>query len=711
MSYSRDEVIHPTHWYTVLDSISGDGVLSGGEVTPGTGLAVNISAATVLIDGNKYTFNAGSVTLNAANATYPRKDLIIATPSGFSKVTGTPAAISPTGRTRFETESPEPPAKPASSVVLAEVWVAAGATSLTTSDIRDRRIFAAYDIYKPVSDTLKTDKYVEAPGVLGKGRRYVLSFDGADDYVNTPLSINGYAGLTYEAWVNAGDLNFGATNWKMIVDDGNSQTFLAVSKTNYNIVFGLNTGSGFSTLSGLTLSQNQWYHVVGTYDGSYQRIYVNGVLDTSKAWSGNIVSSTTVRVGWGLSDRYWRGLIDEVRIYSRALSDDEIKWNYMHPDDPIRDGLVLWLPMDESTGDTVYDLSGYNNNGTRYGATWTHTEVPTGLSALQERFTAKYVLGRLGIGTTSPAEKLHVIGNVRLDDAYNLMWSDISLYRYAADVLKTDDNFDALALRIGGIEVIDASRNLKNLFADASLITSGRFTISRLPGGASGYVLTGQGTGADPAYAPLPIATRNDVLRAIQQQGGTFWFNNNWLPSGMLSTYISGSGYLSWNTDRLDLHTGASNGSYAYAIKSTAWLGDWGKKRWFRVFVRFMNYSYQYFHIVSGWFGAGSSANTQPHIGFKLINGTLYGTVGNGSSESTISIETITSQVNRRLECVFTPGVECRFYVDGVDKGALTTNLPTGTNYADYLFAASVYNTEAVDKYLYVMECRVLQEE
>jgi hypothetical protein len=200
--------------------------------------------------------------------------------------------------------------------------------------------------------------------------RNALSFDGVDDYVNTPLSINGYAGLTYEAWVNAGDLNFGGTSWKVIIDDGNNQTFLAVIKTNYQITFAVNTSSRSTLNSSLTLSQNQWYHIVGTYDGSYQRIYVNGVLDTSKAWSGNIVSSTTVRVGWGLSDRYWRGLIDEVRIYSRALSASEIQQLYLRRFDEtipdVRSGLVLDLPLD---GDAL-DYSGYGNHGTIYGAKW-----------------------------------------------------------------------------------------------------------------------------------------------------------------------------------------------------------------------------------------------------------------------------------------------------------------------------------------------------
>ena len=120
-----------------------------------------------------------------------------------------------------------------------------------------------------------------------------------------------------------------------------------------------------------------------------------------------------------------------------------------------------------------------------------------------ERMTVDLNTGNVGIGTISPAEKLHVIGNVRIDDAYKLVWSDTNLYRSTTDVLKTDDNFDALSLRIGGTEVIDSQCNLKNVAADASIITSGRFGMARMPAGTNGYVLTAKGVGVDPAYGTI----------------------------------------------------------------------------------------------------------------------------------------------------------------------------------------------------------------
>lgn len=202
------------------------------------------------------------------------------------------------------------------------------------------------------------------------------------------------------------------------------------------------------------------------------------------------------------------------------------------------------------------------------------------------------------------------------------------------------------------------------------------------------------------------------VLEAIQKHLGVFWFNNHWLPPDMLEKGVTGSAYADWFAESVALHTGTTSASYIYVLKLALGLSEgysWGKKRYFGLYVNIGTYTYQYIHLVTGYASPTSSGNTNPHIGFKIINNTLYGTVANGSAESTLAIETYSASVYRRLECVFTPGVECRFYVNGVDKGALTTNLPTGTSYAYRLFHASIYNTEAVDKIIRIYEARILQ--
>src|SRR5262249_25047021 len=75
------------------------------------------------------------------------------------------------------------------------------------------------------------------------------------------------------------------------------------------------------------LPVNTWTHLAGTYDGTTLRLYVNGTLVASQAASGTITTSTgAVRLGgnavWG---EYFRGRIDDVRIFNRALSQAEVQ--------------------------------------------------------------------------------------------------------------------------------------------------------------------------------------------------------------------------------------------------------------------------------------------------------------------------------------------------------------------------------------------------
>ncbi|MEM4497783.1 MAG: hypothetical protein QW692_03035 [Nitrososphaerota archaeon] len=77
---------------------------------------------------------------------------------------------------------------------------------------------------------------------------------------------------------------------------------------------------------------------------------------------------------------------------------------------------------------------------------------------------------RLGIGTNAPSESLHVVGNIKIDDAYKLTWSDVNLYRAGADLLKTDDNLAIGTLTPGSILFAGPdgliSQNNANLFWD-----------------------------------------------------------------------------------------------------------------------------------------------------------------------------------------------------------------------------------------------------
>ncbi|MHA1305630.1 MAG: hypothetical protein ACTSPI_18160, partial [Candidatus Heimdallarchaeaceae archaeon] len=81
-----------------------------------------------------------------------------------------------------------------------------------------------------------------------------------------------------------------------------------------------------------------------------------------------------------------------------------------------------------------------------------------------------YNTGKVGIGDSSPDFTLDVAGDIRVQSSNKLYFggtgssdNDVNLYRSATNVLKTDDNFDALSLRISGTEVITSGRVLQNI--------------------------------------------------------------------------------------------------------------------------------------------------------------------------------------------------------------------------------------------------------
>ncbi len=82
----------------------------------------------------------------------------------------------------------------------------------------------------------------------------------------------------------------------------------------------------------------QWYHVVGTYNNNSIKIYVNGQLEGSEKIGSVIpyVGSTPLTIGYfpytESGSFSFNGLIDEVRIYNRALSDSEVTQLYNVPE-------------------------------------------------------------------------------------------------------------------------------------------------------------------------------------------------------------------------------------------------------------------------------------------------------------------------------------------------------------------------------------------
>jgi hypothetical protein len=135
--------------------------------------------------------------------------------------------------------------------------------------------------------------------------------------------------MTIEAWVNPSVvggwqtvlLKEGAGNMAYELYSNNDVSRPGVYFTGANGAIRAATGTA-------KLAANSWTHIATTYDGTNMRVYVNGVLVRTVARSGSMIATAgPLHIGgnevWG--GEFYSGLIDEVRIYNRALSLEEIQ--------------------------------------------------------------------------------------------------------------------------------------------------------------------------------------------------------------------------------------------------------------------------------------------------------------------------------------------------------------------------------------------------
>ena len=159
-----------------------------------------------------------------------------------------------------------------------------------------------------------------------------LSFDGTNDYVDvgTGTGLNITQNITMEAWIKLNTYTSGgASTDRASIVQKTGQYYMTVNSTNGTLDAFFQGVIGH-TPSNSTVPLNQWTYTAITYDGSNIKWYINGVLDKMSSATGAITSDPRdVRVGGEPGfGRFTNGLIDEVRIYNRALSADDIDHLY-----------------------------------------------------------------------------------------------------------------------------------------------------------------------------------------------------------------------------------------------------------------------------------------------------------------------------------------------------------------------------------------------
>lgn len=228
-----------------------------------------------------------------------------------------------------------------------------------------------------------------ADGRFGKA----ASFDGTNDYIDggqgssLALSDN----FTLSTWINPSSLHatgyFGLKNVFLYRGDSSSSTinYLLQAESDTSIVFKKRVGAeGIVSYSftGVPSLTGRWSHVMLTVSSGTATLFVNGTKISSQAIAAlgyqsgqNLYLGTSINNNGASSEQFFLGRIDDVRIYSRVLSDTEISNLYQKTssaklnasqNDRMTNGLVgLWsFNGPDLSGTTAYDRSGQGNNGT-----------------------------------------------------------------------------------------------------------------------------------------------------------------------------------------------------------------------------------------------------------------------------------------------------------------------------------------------------------
>ena len=205
-----------------------------------------------------------------------------------------------------------------------------------------------------------------------------MYFNGYNAYVEVSAQlINVYKPFTVMGWFSPNDIIGDRTLFEFY-GAGNSRVRFAIRNGNtaINEIFSPITYNRFLWGSVKQIYVREWHHFAAVVDptgstNNYQ--YIDGVLqftgisDSAKWYQLRQPIKFTIAYP-AYYCTWWYGLIAQVLVYSRLLSASEIIYNMSNPNNPIRDGLVLWLDARacDTSKNVCWDLSGNGNHGAMY---------------------------------------------------------------------------------------------------------------------------------------------------------------------------------------------------------------------------------------------------------------------------------------------------------------------------------------------------------
>ena len=207
------------------------------------------------------------------------------------------------------------------------VWTAPDPGTLPIANNGGYLATSAQGTYQPGMAT-----GVAGPGYGGLGGATVGAFNGLGGYVNIGMNVPDLSGdinrLTVMTWVKFGTFNM---NWQAIVGCGDRH-WLLQRYNNADVIGFRFDGTDLWNIGGRSVNDGQWHHIAATYDGSFQKIYIDGTLEVSGTKTGTSPAETTYPTVIGnngqwygtSNDRTFNGNISEVAVFTNALTAADI---------------------------------------------------------------------------------------------------------------------------------------------------------------------------------------------------------------------------------------------------------------------------------------------------------------------------------------------------------------------------------------------------
>ncbi len=215
--------------------------------------------------------------------------------------------------------------------------------------------------------------FAQKPGALK-----AVEFDGTDDYIIVPdkSAMNPTSKITVEAWIKADAWGTSSFTNSIFCKHGwatGNKGYVLRCGDNGKVSFNISNASGAWTeaITGSVMKTGQWYHVAGTFNGDTIIVYINGNVEATTVYNGSMSPSTGLDAKIGeiayTSGRFFKGQIDEVRMWNTALSKHDLRtWmcRKLTKTHPYYNNLGVYYKLDDGSGVSASDQSPIGNTAT-----------------------------------------------------------------------------------------------------------------------------------------------------------------------------------------------------------------------------------------------------------------------------------------------------------------------------------------------------------